>query len=533
MDVVSGIPGDVNSQPGQFQTGRNPTPLELAGLTAGPTGLIVLVRRPFLEVKIDGVTQTGISSVSCHFGFDARYATAEIVYKSVSGVIPTYWMPVEIIMGAGTNNIPRFYGYILPIDNTSFPKTGILHCRGPLGIAAALGNAANDWNPISNTYGTDFMSVGLSGSVTKTAGSANIVGTGTAFTSELAVGMPLVLVDYTSIGTAFVDPATALPSSEIGVIVSIADDTNLTLDTTMTRSQAGVGVFRARSDQEIAVFILNYYGLASRFVYTPPFGGGLGDTVAGTGNFLGVLPTVSTWVWPTGVPGLNYLDELDKACAAQDALSNWGVYKTIETVGGEADKTVFRTLITANPQLTEGDANFSLTEGVDLFRDLAPTHDPQQVVNSVRVTGGDPFQNPVLQANFPDYIPALPATPPPYLSASSPYLPSFLPNNTTTGYPTVQRDFSFPMIERSVASDPWYGLTAEDKARQLLQELNTEVVTLQASTYRDDLFGPGQTHYIGAPIRAGVFQTMWLNSLDITMSARRVFRQRMVYTVKN
>jgi hypothetical protein len=369
------------------------------------------------------------------------------------------------------------------------------------------------------------MTVNVSGTVTKTAGNATVVGVGTAFLTELAVGMTLTLGGTTD--------ANGAPQFDFGTITAIADNTHLTISPALTFSASGITLFRGRTDQEIAVFILSYYGLSSRFVYTPPFGGGFGDTIGGTGNFLGVIPFVPTWTWPMGTPGLDYLDQLDQACAAQDALLNYGVYKTFETVGGVLDKTIFRTLVTANPQRDPLDADFSLSEGVDLLRDLEVTHDPAQTVNAVRVAGGNPFSEEALSANFPVYIPGLPATPPPYLSASSPYLPPFLPNNPTTGYPTVLRDFSFPMIEKSVASDPWNGLTAEAKARQLLQDLNTEVVNLRGSTYRDDLFGPAQTVYVYAPTRVGVFQTMWLRSLDITMSEKRVFRQHLDLVVKN
>ena len=519
--------------------GVNGAPGVSVPIVTGPTGVSIIVRRPVLTVKIDGVEQTNIASASCHFGFDARFATAEIQYKSVSGVTPTYWAPVEITMGAGSHNVPRFYGYILPIDNTSFPKTGILRCRGPLGIAANLPNAANEWNPFSGVYGTDFNSVGLTGTFSKTEGSPDIVGTGTAFTTELAVGMPMTF------------PGPEMHNFDIGNVLSITDDTHLTIDTPVAagHTASGFSLFRGRMDQEIADFILSYYGLSSRYQFTPPAGGGFGDTVGGTGTFLGVLPNVPTWIWPMGTPGLDYLDQLDQACAAQDANGNWGVYKTFETVGGEADKTVFRTLITANPQASADDADFRLAEGVDLLKDMQVSHDPSQVVNGIRVVGGNPFQDEVAQARYPffmtgsptvPWIPSIPDTPPPYLTAGSFYLPSFLPNLPATGYPVVLRDFSFPMIERSIddaaygtAWNLWNGLTAEAKARQLLQELNTEVVTLRVSTYRDDVFGPGQTLYIYAPNRAGIFQTLWLNALDITMSDKRVFRQHLTLTTKN
>lgn len=399
---------------------------------SGPTGITVLLRRPVLEVTIDGHAQTKIVAASCHFGFDARYATAELVYAATEDVTPSYWLPVEITMGASAATaVPRFCGYILPIDNTSWPKRGTLKLRGPLGIAAALGNSDETEIVLDSLYGTDF-----SGS----------------------------------------------------------------------------------TDQEIVDAILTYYGLGSRYVYT---GGGVGDTVGGTGRILGVnnsLPEFAPTVWPKGVPGLEFIDSLDPPCAAQDMLGNWGAYRTFETVGGEADKTLFRTLITGNPQLAAGDADFSLAEGVDLLRDLEVSHDPTQNVNRVRVRGADP-----------DGLGAVEFM----AQAASFYLPSFMPNDLVTGWPVVAREFSFPLIERENESDPGDGLSAENKATQLLQELNTEVVTLRVSTYRDDLFGPGQTHYLNAPIRAGVFQTMWLQALDITMSEKRVFRQHMTYSVKN
>lgn len=511
---------------------------EPAEILAAPT---ILIRRPVLDVKIDGHSQTKVLSASCHFGFDARFATAEIVYKDTEGITPTYWLPVEITMGASAATaVPRFYGYMLPIDNTTWPARGTAHLRGPLGIAGALPNADNTWNPFTNAYGTHFGMYDLTGTVTKTAGSTNLVGVGTNFTS-LAPGTPLMLLGPRDANGAWL--------KDHVIVQSVTDDTHLTLTAPVANTSGPVSgdlqlgrYQRGRTDQDIAAFILAYYGLSSRYVYT---GGGIGDTIGGTGVYLGSVPWVQALTWGLGTPGLDYLDGLDQASAAQDALLNWGLYKTFETVGGALDKTIFRTLVTANPQLDPLDADFMLSEGVDLLRDLEVTHDPAQNVNGVRVTGASPFSEPILDAHYPFYetgsttIPWVPVDggpPPPYLTASSPYLPPFLPNNPTVGYPLVFRDFSFPLIERSIDDatfNDWDGLTAEAKARQLLQDLNTEVVTLRGSTYRDDLFGPAQTHYIFAPTRVGVYQTMWVRSLDITMSEKRVFRQHLEWLVKN
>jgi hypothetical protein len=97
----------------------------------------------------------------------------------------------------------------------------------------------------------------------------------------------------------------------------------------------------------------------------------------------------------------------------------------------------------------------------------------------------------------------------------------------------VAREVSYPLLERGPRSEVGDGWCCQDKADQLLQEMNTEVVNVQGSTYRDDLFGPGQTIYVYAPNRCGVFQNMWLQRLTIHMSKDRVFRQQLNLIVKN
>jgi hypothetical protein len=335
MPIVTAEPGI--AEPGSAEPGS----------TLSVTGPTIIIRRPWLGVTIGGIEQTAITDAACHFGFDQRYATAEVNLRTVTGGLDlTYWLPIEISMGASAlTAVPRFAGYILPIDNKSWVPGGTLHCRGPLGVAATFGNWDQTEQVADSAYGTDFR--------------------------ELATP----------------------------------------------------------SDQEIANAILTYYGLGSHYVYT---GGGIGDTVGGTGVLLGTTtdPTkdFEPLLWKRGQTGLDFLDQLDQQCVATDLTQpvgkKYGLYKTFETVGGFGTPNIFRTLVTANPQLAAGAADFAFAEGVDLLRDLTVTHDPTQVVNAVRVVGYDDGTGPN----------AYPEDPTIYLSANSPYLPVWMPNGPD-GYP--------------------------------------------------------------------------------------------------
>jgi hypothetical protein len=86
----------------------------------------------------------------------------------------------------------------------------------------------------------------LTGTVTKTAASADIVGSGTLFTTELSVGQVISI------------PGTA---TEIGVVSVITDNTNLTLYQTMANSASGQTATRRNEFMSIPSGLGGYYAI--------------------------------------------------------------------------------------------------------------------------------------------------------------------------------------------------------------------------------------------------------------------------------
>jgi hypothetical protein len=89
------------------------------------------------------------------------------------------------------------------------------------------------------------------------------------------------------------------------------------------------------------------------------------------------------------------------------------------------------------------------------------------------------------------------------------------------------------MLEKRLTADPGEGMSAEKMARYLLARLNTELVTAEIVTHRDDLFGPGQTIMVDSPTRLGITQRMWLRSLSIQLTEEGMFTQRLGLEVRN
>lgn len=108
----------------------------------------------------------------------------------------------------------------------------------------------------------------LTGTVAKTSGSANIVGSGTSFTTELSVNQVISI------------PGTA---AEIGVVKIITDNTNLTLWQTMANSASGQTATRKNDYLAIPAGLTGKYSLkAGGFWSTAPTTGFMGFTVNGS-----------------------------------------------------------------------------------------------------------------------------------------------------------------------------------------------------------------------------------------------------------
>jgi len=363
------------------------------------------------------VQHTGAFAATCTFGFDQRYAEAEVRTTVVaSAPAVTYWSEVRLDMGCtpGAGVATRFRGYVVPLDQAAYPLEGVLHCRGYLYRASWVRNQTKG--------GTD-----LAG------------GTGT-------------------------------------------------------------------SDQAQVQAVLTTCGV--------PF---TAANVAGTGKALGSIYngnpgdvfTPGPYWWQEGEPGLSCIERLDEVSVPDDAS---GRYRTFETLAGDVYRIKLATTPTATP-------DFSFTEGVDVL-DAKITRDPTGAGNKVIVDGASPPG-----VSLPGGIEVVTFT---AGSAFAPYLPPGLPT-APDGHAYVGTRFASPLIEKSLVADPGSVLACEAIAQFLLAELNCVIDTLEFSTPRDDLLGPGQTIHLQSP-RLGITDTSqhyWLQHLEITLDERGQFTQRL------
>jgi hypothetical protein len=260
--------------------------------------------------------------------------------------------------------------------------------------------------------------------------------------------------------------------------------------------------------------------------------------IGGTGKALGseVLDpeqalAPSPFTWGEGQAGLDYIEALDAVSVPDDAL---GRYRTFESLGGE----VYRIPLVTVPA---GAPDFSFAEGVDVL-EARIGRDPAGAANLVTVTGA-PNPGRGLVAVDTDVTIAWTAR---FTAGTgfAPYLPPGLPVPPGTvseadpeGFPAVTAAFSSQMIEKSTVAetDPLTGLplgdvlACEAVAQFLLGEYNTVLDTLEFSTPRDDLLGPGQTIHLTSERLAltDPDRHYWLQHLEITLDERGAFTQRL------
>jgi hypothetical protein len=243
----------------------------------------------------------------------------------------------------------------------------------------------------------------------------------------------------------------------------------------------------------------------------------LAANIGGTGKPLGSqfiawndVLTPGPFTWTQGEPGLAYIERLDEVSVPDDAS---GRYRTFETLGGD----VFRVPMATAPKTTP---DFSFTEGVDVL-EARITRDPAGAANRVTVDGAPLPITDVVPGVVPvkRYVAS---------STSAPYLPPGLPTEPD-GHAYVGTTFTSPMIEKRLVADSGSTISCEAVARFLLAEYNCVLDTLEFSTPRDDLLGPGQTIHLHSP-RLGITdaaQHYWLQRLEITMDEQGAFTQRL------
>ena len=233
--------------------------------------------------------------------------------------------------------------------------------------------------------------------------------------------------------------------------------------------------------------------------------------IGGTGKLLGTanvqvsssgFGNIYTGPFTWGGPGLLNQSVGEKAldCIQRiDEISEG--YRLFETLGG----TIYRFQISGRPRNA---SDFTFTEGQDIFqgssqRTLIPAR------NRFVVNGWD-------------YGTGAPATL--FALASAPFTPGL--DQTMA--------FSSPMIEKAHIADTLSngtsnGQSCEAIANYLNGEYNREIVKLRMTTPRDDLIGPGQTHSILSQGRLGISEPLWVQHVDVELSANGEFSQTMTY----
>jgi hypothetical protein len=489
MALPASLPGALDTPVGGGTGGSVPP---------APPPIVFLIRTPACILVVDGIDVPALA-FTASFGFDRHYSEASVTVGPTS--VPTYWSVVELYADAVPRLSPtlRFRGRLRRQPRDLWPKGGTLACAGNLYRAQVYKNTAPAVTILGSTIwpgGTDMVGTVLTGTVAKAAGSATLTGTGTTFLGDLSVGDVLAVRGGTT---------------ERRTITAIASNTSLTVDTPYDYAASGQPYWRLGvTDESQVEAVLT----KANVPFTPSNIGGTG-TVFGTQRWDFDLSHTGPFTWPDQEPGLSYTNRIDEVSLAQDAGGNWGQYVLVETLAGE----IFRVLVTSNPQMV-GDADFTLVEHVDLLEGSTSDHDVDHVANQISTEPADPL---AFGSTINQYV----------LAAPSPYLPADVPNGPD-GYPEIL--YSHPqnaMLEKRLTADPGEGMSAEKMARYLLARLNTELVTAEIVTHRDDLFGPGQTIMVDSPTRLGITQRMWLRSLSIQLTEEGMFTQRLGLEVRN
>jgi hypothetical protein len=219
-----------------------------------------------------------------------------------------------------------------------------------------------------------------------------------------------------------------------------------------------------RTDSQQVQYVIDACGLAGRYETL----GGMAH-VLGTSTGFRAKGAKAQFVWKRGQTGLDYIQELDKMALG---------FRTFES----GDR-IIREQISARPPT--GAAEIVFSEGVDIERASA-THSVKDAKNRVVVTGYDHGTGPVkaiATAAHPHPVPGV-------------------------EYDTLT--FSSPLIERATEADAGQGLSCEEKARQLIYEVDSVILTAEFTTPRDTRVRPGAWFGLITPDRLELQQNVWV-----------------------
>lgn len=204
--------------------------------------------------------------------------------------------------------------------------------------------------------------------------------------------------------------------------------------------------------------------------------------IGGTGKVLGTIAD-DQFFWNSQISGLSVIEDIEEATLG---------YRTFNTPAGAC----VRRQIRGSPAST---AVYTFTQGVDIER---ADHDETvlEVFNLVHVSGYDDIEAIVQQG--------------------SPFLPP--------GITTRRKDHSSPKIERELEADPGDGISCEEVAKWILEEVNRRRSIVTFTTPEGMLLVPGMTIKVDADTRLGTTRNYWLREVTTEVTEQGEFSQHLV-----
>ena len=463
MPIFTAQSGTINSQPGQLEPGYAPA----AAPISAP---VVILRRPVLEVLLNGTPITNPLAARAQLGYNMRYGQGEATFRSLSGVTIVPSDTVQIVMGASSATAAaRFTGFLAQTAPSLYEQLNKLNLWGNLGRAQLIAHSGD----------TD-MSVS----------SAPAWQPSTAYP---IAGTPAIrTVNHAGNVYGLVTPGTSASSGgPTGTSQSITDGSCVWAYGWPNLGVNGHGA----PDQAIVATLLADAKILSS--YPPPIPAAIG----GMGRLLGTISQARGFDCDPNTKLLEFIELLDGVCGTVSGGVGGG-WRTFDTPDGTVTRQLITTLPAAEPA-------FTFTEGVDILRaDIL--QDITTARNQIVQDGYDG------DSNTREYI----------AQGANGYL---LGPGGAQWYATDKR--SSAMIEfdteaHRVAADSTgsTGISCQEVANWQLGEQNRFIEKATFVTQRDDVIPLGATILIASP-HLGVSRNYWVQQTDCQAARTGAFNQ--------
>ncbi len=227
------------------------------------------------------------------------------------------------------------------------------------------------------------------------------------------------------------------------------------------------GSSAGQTDIQMITHILTLCGLAGRINFI-----GGQDTV-----YLGTVAW-DQFVWRRDQSGLSTIEMIDKMFK----------YRTYENLAGQILRAATSSFAPFEYTI------YTLNEGADIFAGSSITRDVQNIKNMVTVQGYDDGSGPFV-----------------YVAAGG---VSILPPGVAYQTETLNS----PLIEKTQRSDSGGGISCEEVAQWMLNDLKYPMIEATIVTWRDEPFQPGMVIYVNAPHLLGINQSVWIKSVTIDVA---------------